>query len=63
MRCNIPIIRFGAGDVLLREGERAVHFQDMPYRRVTWEEIAGEYDTLCRELQAVSCEADCRAVL
>ena len=63
MRCNIPIIRFGAGDVLLREGERAVRFQDMPYRRVTWEEIAGEYDALCRELQAVSSEADCRAVL
>ena len=28
MRCNIPIIRFGAGDVLLRKGEKQVkpHF-------------------------------------
>ena len=40
-----------------------MHFQDMPYRRVTWEEIAGEYDALLEELQAVSSEADCRAVL
>ena len=63
MRCNIPIIRFGAVSSRRREGERAVRFQDMPYRRVTWEEIAGEYDALFRELEAVSCEADCRAVL
>ncbi|MGN0777603.1 MAG: M3 family oligoendopeptidase [Aristaeellaceae bacterium] len=40
-----------------------MRFQDMPYQRVTWEEIAGEYDALCREVQAVTCEADCRAVL
>ena len=43
------------GAVRLWEGERVVRFQDMPYRRVTWEEIAGEYDALFREVQAVSC--------
>ncbi|MGM9624962.1 MAG: M3 family oligoendopeptidase [Eubacteriales bacterium] len=40
-----------------------MRFQDMTYKRITYEEIAGDYEALCREIQAVSCEADCRSVL
>ena len=40
-----------------------MHFHDMTYQRVTFEEAAACYEALCRELEAVSCEADCLAVL
>ncbi|MGM9614797.1 MAG: M3 family oligoendopeptidase [Oscillospiraceae bacterium] len=40
-----------------------MHFQDMTYQRITYEEIASDYEAIGREVQAVSCEADCLAVL
>ncbi|MGN1410333.1 MAG: M3 family oligoendopeptidase [Eubacteriales bacterium] len=40
-----------------------MHFKDMTYRRITYEEIAEAYEALCCELQNVSCEADCMEVL
>lgn len=40
-----------------------MHFHDMTYQRVTFEEAAACYEALYRELKAVSCEADCLAVL
>ncbi|MGN1249501.1 MAG: M3 family oligoendopeptidase [Candidatus Spyradocola sp.] len=38
-------------------------FSEMPYRRVTYEEIEAGYAELFAALEAVGCEADCRAVL
>ncbi len=38
-------------------------FQDMPYRRITYEQIEAGYEALFADLKAVRCEADCRAVL
>ena len=40
-----------------------MHFRDMPYRRVTYEEIEAAYRVLFDRVAAVSCEADCLAVL
>lgn len=40
-----------------------MHFHDMTYHRITFEEIAAGYDALCRQLQAARSEGDCRAVL
>lgn len=40
-----------------------MHFRDMPYRRVTYEEIEAEYRALFRDVQAVSCEDDCLRAL
>ena len=40
-----------------------MHFRDMPYRRVTYEEIEAEYRALFRDVQAVACEDDCLRVL
>ncbi|MDY5349433.1 MAG: M3 family metallopeptidase [Candidatus Ventricola sp.] len=40
-----------------------MHFRDMPYRRVTYEEIEATYRALFDRVAAVSCEADCLAVL
>lgn len=40
-----------------------MHFRDMPYRRVTYEEIEAAYRALFDRVAAVSCEADCLAVL
>ena len=38
-------------------------FHDIPYQRVTFEEIAASYDAPCSQLQAVRSEDDCRGVL
>lgn len=38
-------------------------FSEMPYRRVTYEEIEAEYEALFAALRAAGSEADCRAVL
>lgn len=40
-----------------------MHFNDMPYQRISFEEIEADYQALFREIQAVSCEEDCLAVL
>ena len=40
-----------------------MRFRDMPYRRVTYEEIEAEYRALFRDVQAVACEDDCLWVL
>ena len=40
-----------------------MHFRDMPYRRVTYEEIDAEYRELFRDVHAVACEDDCLRVL
>ncbi|MGN0792989.1 MAG: M3 family oligoendopeptidase [Aristaeellaceae bacterium] len=40
-----------------------MHFRDMPYQRVPYEEIEADYQALFRDVQAARCEADCLAVL
>ena len=40
-----------------------MRFDEMPYHRVTYEEAEAAYQALFQSLQAVSCEADCLAVL
>lgn len=40
-----------------------MHFRDMPYARITCEEIEKRYQELFQELQQVSCEEDCISVL
>lgn len=40
-----------------------MRFSDMPYRRVTYEELEADYAALMEALAAVSCEEDCLAVL
>lgn len=40
-----------------------MHFRDMPYQRVPYEEIEAGYQALFRDVQAARCEADCLAVL
>lgn len=40
-----------------------MHFKDMAYRRVTYEEVEARYEALYQDLEAVSCEEDCRAIL
>ncbi len=40
-----------------------MHFHDMPYQRIRYEEIEADYQALFEELQAARCEADCLAAL
>lgn len=40
-----------------------MHFKDMPYRRITFEEIEQRYQELFREVETVSGEEECLAVL
>lgn len=40
-----------------------MHFNEMTYRRITYEEVEAGYQELFQGLKAVSCEKDCRAVL
>ncbi|MGM9522402.1 MAG: M3 family oligoendopeptidase [Oscillospiraceae bacterium] len=40
-----------------------MHFKDMTYQRITYEEVKADYETLFQDLKAVSDEEDCRAVL
>lgn len=40
-----------------------MNFNDMPYQRITYEEVAGCYQELFRELRAATGEEECRAVL
>ncbi|MGN1147300.1 MAG: M3 family oligoendopeptidase [Lachnospiraceae bacterium] len=40
-----------------------MHFNDMPYRRITYEEVEKCYQALFQELEAVSSEEECLAVL
>lgn len=40
-----------------------MHFRDMPYQRITYEEVEADYQALFRELQAAACPEDCLAVL
>ena len=40
-----------------------MHFHDMPYRRITCEEVEADYQAIMRRLQAAACEEDCLAVL
>lgn len=45
-----------------REGI-VIRFQDMPYRRVTYEEVEQRYGELIRDMQAAPAGADCLEVL
>ena len=40
-----------------------MRFCEMPYRRITYEEIAVSYQALFAEVRAASCEEDCREIL
>lgn len=40
-----------------------MHFSDMPYQRITCEEIEADYQAILQALQEVRCEADCLGVL
>ena len=40
-----------------------MHFDEMTYRRISFEEVEADYQALFRQLQAVSCREDCWAVL
>ncbi|MGM9605326.1 MAG: M3 family oligoendopeptidase [Faecousia sp.] len=40
-----------------------MHFQDMPYERIPYEAVEADYQALFRDVQAVSGEDDCLAVL
>lgn len=40
-----------------------MHFHDMPYQRITYEEIEADYQSLIQALQSAARESDCLAVL
>ncbi|MGN0293870.1 MAG: M3 family oligoendopeptidase [Lachnospiraceae bacterium] len=40
-----------------------MHFRDMPYARVVYEEVEKQYQALFQKLKEVSCEEDCRLIL
>lgn len=40
-----------------------MHFNDMPYRRVTFEEVEARYQALFDKIRSVTCEEDCLAVM
>ena len=40
-----------------------MHFRDMPYRRITYEEVEADYRALWEDVKAAGCEEDCRMIL